>query len=169
MSISGNMVGSYSSIGKTFILVDEEGNEITGVCVDNPVVFTAGDNDVREGMVYASDSGVSTGTKNIPAYRTDQGVCMVFDGDDFVIDYLTEYDRYDYTQLQCIIAPFASSASQSVQSDKIVLNNNVYLTNSIDSLAEVSKDIENKRINLNIANNSGQDYVIHYFTYREEM
>ena len=34
MSISGNLVGSYSQIGKTFILTDENGNELTGVVVD---------------------------------------------------------------------------------------------------------------------------------------
>ena len=167
--ISGNMVGSYSQMGKTFILVDEEGKEITGVCVDNLVVFTAGDNDVREGMIYASGDGVSTGTKNIPAYRTEQGVCMIFDGDDFIIDDMSKYNMYDYTQLQCIIAPFKSSIRESVASDKIVLNDNVYLTNSTESLALVSKDENNQCISLNIVNNSGVDYVIYFFTYREEV
>lgn len=60
--ICGNMVGSYSQIGKTFVLVDENGNEITGVIVDKEVIFTATDNDVREGKVYASNDGVSIGT-----------------------------------------------------------------------------------------------------------
>jgi hypothetical protein len=63
--ISGNMVGTYSAIGKTFILVDENGNEITGVVVDKETVFTATDNDVREGKVYASDDGVSVGTLQV--------------------------------------------------------------------------------------------------------
>ena len=65
MSISGNMVGSYSAIGKTFILVDEDGNEITGVVVDKQTIFTATDDDVREGKVYASNDGVSVGTLQI--------------------------------------------------------------------------------------------------------
>lgn len=167
--ISGNMVGSYSQIGKTFVLVDENGNEITGVVVDQETVFTAGDNDVREGMVYASDGGVSTGTKNIPAYRTTQGVCMVFDGDPFVIDDMFIYSMYDYTQLQCIIAPFNVEAIDSVVSDKIVLNDHVYLTNSAEPLAVVSKDHNKKNIKLNMTNNSGKDYIIHYFMYREEV
>ena len=63
--ISGNMVGSYNQIGKTFILVDDEGNEVTGVVVDSEVVFTATDSDVRKGKVYASDNGVSTGTLEV--------------------------------------------------------------------------------------------------------
>ena len=60
--ICGNMVGSYSQLGKTFTLVDENGNEIIGVVVDKETVFTATDNDVRQGKVYASNDGVSVGT-----------------------------------------------------------------------------------------------------------
>ena len=63
--ISGNMVGSYSSLGKTFILQDEDGNEIAGVVVDSEVIFTATDSDVRAGKVYASNDGVSIGTLEV--------------------------------------------------------------------------------------------------------
>ncbi len=63
--IIGNMVGNYSSMGKTVILVDEDGNETLGVVVDSEVIFTATDSDVRKGKVYASDEGVSVGTLEI--------------------------------------------------------------------------------------------------------
>ena len=63
--IIGNMVGSYSSMGKTMIIVDEDGNELLGVVVDSEVIFTAVDSDVRKGKVYASDEGVSVGTLEI--------------------------------------------------------------------------------------------------------
>ena len=63
--ISGNMVGSYSQIGKTFVLVDENGNEVTGVIVGSEVIFTATDEDVRAGKVYASNDGVSVGTLDV--------------------------------------------------------------------------------------------------------
>ena len=63
--ISGNMVGAYSQIGKTLILVDDNGNELTGVVVDSEVVFTATDSDVRTGKVYASNDGVSVGTLDV--------------------------------------------------------------------------------------------------------
>lgn len=63
--IIGNMVGSYSSMGKTMIIVDEDGNELVGVVVDSEVVFTATDSDVRQGKVYASDEGVSVGTLEV--------------------------------------------------------------------------------------------------------
>lgn len=166
--ILGNATGGFG-FPKTYILTDENGNELTGVYVESKTIFTATDNDVREGKVYASDTGVSEGTKNIPAYRTTQGACVIFDGDAFVIEDMDKYNMYDYTQLQCIIAPFDSYAEQSVASDKIVLNNNVYSTNSSVSLSSLTKDSENKLIHFNIINNSGKDYVIHYFTYREEV
>ena len=60
--ISGNFVGSYSQLGKTIILEDENGNEVVGVVVGSEVIFTAVDSDVRKGKVYASNDGISTGT-----------------------------------------------------------------------------------------------------------
>ena len=166
--ISGNMVGSYSQIGKTFILMDENGNEITGVCVDNPVVFTAGDNDVREGMVYASDSGVSTGTKNIPIYRTWAGSKMIKPGGSFSIT-LSQYDQYDYTVFQCMISLIdMSDVNNSVATSMISIKDCVYEVNSTVKLADVSKNSKTKSIDLNINNDSKNYYCIYYFTYREE-
>lgn len=163
--ISGNMVGSYSQMGKTFILLDENGNEITGVVVDQETIFTAGDNDVREGMIYASDDGVSTGTKNIPAYRTTQGTKLVLSGAAFSINNLYDYDMYDYTSLQCIIAPYNNNG---VAADKIAINDCVYPVNSIEKIADITKNIDTKSIDLNVTNESNKIYVIYYFTYREE-
>lgn len=164
--ISGNMVGGAAPL-RTLILTDADGNEFTGVVTGQEVVFTATDNDVREGLVYASDEGISTGTKNIPGYRTTQGVALVLNNSEFSIP-LSQYDQYDYTELQCIIAPLESNATDSVASEKIVLYDAVYETNTSEPISELSKDSENKSINLNITNNTGNMYVIHYFTYREE-
>ena len=63
--IIGNMVGSYNSMGKTFIIEDENGNEFVGVITDSQVIFTAVDSDVRAGKVYASDEGISVGTLEV--------------------------------------------------------------------------------------------------------
>lgn len=59
--IIGNMVGGTAPI-KTVKIVDEDNNEILGVVVDSEVIFTARDEDVVKGKVYASDNGVSVGT-----------------------------------------------------------------------------------------------------------
>jgi hypothetical protein len=66
MIIAGNMVGSYSQIGKTLTFVDANGNEVVGVITDQEVVFTATDEDVKKGKVYASDNGISVGTLEVP-------------------------------------------------------------------------------------------------------
>jgi hypothetical protein len=166
--ISGNMVGSYSQIGKTFILVDEDGNEITGVCVDNPVVFTAGDNDVREGMVYASDDGISTGTKDIPIYRTWAGSYLIMPGKKFSIPF-SKYNQHDYTVFQCMISlANMSNFDNSVETSMVSIKDGVYEVNSAVKMSDVSVNLDNKSIDLNISNNSENYYVIHYFTYREE-
>ncbi len=61
----GNVVGGSSGFGKTFLLEDESGNQLTGVVVDEVTLFTATDEDVREGKIYAGDKGVSTGTLQV--------------------------------------------------------------------------------------------------------
>lgn len=66
--ISGNMIGMYSTIGKTFIFNDSDGNEVTGVITDQMVIFDVTDSDVRKGVVYAGNEGVSTGTLEVPPY-----------------------------------------------------------------------------------------------------
>lgn len=59
--INGNMVGGTAPI-KTIKIVDEANNEILGVVVDSEVIFTATDEDVVAGKVYAGDHGLSIGT-----------------------------------------------------------------------------------------------------------
>ena len=66
--ISGNMVGAYSQLGKTFVFVDESGAEVSGVVVDQEVLLTATDECVLFGKTYASDHGISVGTMEIPPY-----------------------------------------------------------------------------------------------------
>lgn len=165
--ISGNMVGSYSQMGKTFILTDADGNEITtGVVVHQETIFTATDNDVREGMIYASDEGVSTGTKNIPAYHTAEGAKIITVGSDFKLQW-PGTDTYDYTKLQCIICPFNSSLNNSVAAEKVVIEDHVYNVNSTTIIATVFKIPTDGTINLGITNTSSTPYILRYFTYRE--
>lgn len=62
MKIVGNMIGCYSPMGKTFIIEDEDGNEITGIVVDQETVFTATAADIVKGKVAGTDDGVVVGT-----------------------------------------------------------------------------------------------------------
>ena len=163
MSIMGNMVGGSAPL-KTLIIQDENGAEMVGTVVGSEVIFTATDNDVREGSVYAGDSGVSTGTKVIPSYHTAEGYCIIPSGSVFQTNMLLEYD---YTRLQVVICPVSGSIAESVAVDKVAINDGVYAVNSTELLATVIKDSENKKINLGIINESEQLYLMRYFTYKE--
>lgn len=169
MSISGNLVGSYSQLGKTFIITDADGNELTGVVVGQETVFTATDNDVREGFVYAGDEGVSIGTKNIPSYRTAKGRSLVLPGEMFSITNLLDYHQYDYTEFQGIICVFNTTFDDSVFTDKIVLNDQVYPVSSSNAISNITINENSQTIDFNFINDSDNIYVIHYFTYREEV
>ena len=163
--ISGNMVGSYSQIGKTFVIQDEDGNELMAVVTDQEQIFTAGDNDVREGLVYASDSGVSTGTKVIPSYFTREGNRVILNNSQFIIPIV----EYDYTKLQVIICPFNTTINDSVAAEKVVINDSVYSVLSTEVVSTVTKEPNGSSgvINLGITNQTGKPCLLRYFTYKE--
>lgn len=154
-------------IPKSYIFVDENGNEIAGSLVSQETVFDAEENDVREGKVFASELGVKTGTKVIPSYNTSEGYSIITPNSEFTIKSLTELDRHNYTKLQAIICPYAGSIADSVAAEKVVIDDGVYVVNSTDALATVIKDDINKHINLGITNESANLYVLRYFTYKE--
>lgn len=60
--IYGNVVGGGSGFGKTFLIEDENGNQLTGIVVDELTIFTATAEDIKSGKVAGTDSGVVTGT-----------------------------------------------------------------------------------------------------------
>ena len=158
--IDGNAVGGIIGYGKTFIIEDENGNEVVGVVTDSVVVFDATDNDVREGITYASDGGISVGTKIIPSYYTTEGMRVIAAGKKFTIEKIG--DRCDFTKLQALIC------SNSVSTEKVCINTKVYAVNSTSVLSNVVVDINNEIIDLGITNEEDSSYVIRYFTYKEE-
>ena len=168
MAIYGNPVGGALN-AKTFMLEVNGGKtEIAATVVGEETVFDATPNDVRTGKTFATSSGVAVGTKDIPAYRTAQGAVIIKPNENFSI-LLEGYSQYDYTKLQCLISKFNTSVDDSVAVDKVVIGDNVYAVNSTIPLAAVTKDAATKSIKLNIKNESSVDYVLRYFTYREEV
>lgn len=165
--ISGNMVGGSAPL-KTLILVDDNGNEVVGTVVDTLTVFDADPTmDIREGKKAVTDAGVVTGKKIIPAYHTTEGKRLVTAGSDFVIP-LPIADRFDYTALQVVICAYNTSLSNSVAVDRVGIQDSMYTVQSTNILASITKDYENKTINLNITNNTNNKFVLRYFTYKEE-
>ena len=168
MAIYGNPVGGALN-AKTFMLQVNGGKtEIAATVVGEETVFDATPNDVRTGKTFATSSGVEVGTKDIPTYRTAQGAVIIKPNENFSI-VLEGYSQYDYTKLQCLISKFNTSVDDSVAVDKVVIGDNVYAVNSTIPLAAVTKDAATKSIKLNIKNESSVDYVLRYFTYREEV
>ena len=166
MSIMGNMIGSYSQIGRTFVLTDENGTELIGVCTEKEVIFDATAADIKIGKTAATDSGITEGT-DTKTYRTTHAWWLVFPGESFSIP-LQEFDKYNYTAFQAMIAEFNTTQFDSVFVDKISLNDAVYNVCSTEKLADTTKNLLSKSIDLNVVNNTDNVYIIHYNTYKEE-
>ena len=156
-----------AKIPQTYILQDEDGNEILATVASVETVFTATENDIRIGTVAASDKGIVTGEKIIPSYHVTEGHRFITSGSAFETNPLTDNDKYDFTKLQAIICPYAGSIDGSVAAEKVVINEGVYAVNSTEKLSAVKKDSETKRINFGITNESGSLYLLRYFTYKE--
>lgn len=163
--INGNAVGGITGYGKTFILVDENGNEVVGTVVDELTVFDADPSvDIREGKTAVIDSGVVTGSAVIPNYFTYTGNKVVTNNSNFV---LPIQDGWDYTKLQAMICNFNTDVANSVYVDKVVIENKVFDTKSTNALSVVSKDSDTHSINFGIVNTSGNACIIRYFMYKE--
>lgn len=147
-----------------YLLVDEDGNEIPAVLVDKKTIFTATANDIRVGTTAATESGVTVGTKEIPAYHTMEGFKLIPVGSAYTITLL----RCEYTKLQVLICAFGTSLSDSVATEKVSINGKVYPVNSTEELAAVTVDTASKQINLGITNDGDTPCVMRYFTYKEE-
>lgn len=150
----------------TIQIENSDGSTILGVVTGEETIFTATDNDVREGSVYASDGGVSTGTKVIPSYHTTEILRYIPVGSDVTIP-LPTLNKYDYTKLQVIICDFNENMSNSVSATKISILDKVFDVNSTNIVSNVTKDETTKSINLGITNNSTVPWVVRCLTYKE--
>ena len=164
--IYGNMIGGASN-PRVYQLEFEDGSILEGVVADEAPVLTATANDVRKGKTVITNSGVIEGEKDIPAYRTTVGFVRVLPGDSFSIP-LPTYEKYDYTTLQCMLVKKNTTPSDSVFTDKIVIDDTVFPVMSTEKISDVTKNFDNKTIELNLTNNTEQTYYIRYYTYRME-
>lgn len=164
--IVGDMAGCYSPLGKTFILTDEDGTEITGVVTDQEQVFSASVADVKIGKTFASNEGIKTG-EDTKTYRTTHASWCIRPGESFSIP-LEDNDKYDYTKFQAVIAPFVTTHEDSLAVEKTVLYDGVYNAGSSVKVSDVTKNSDTKSVELNITNNTENSFVVTYNTYKEE-
>lgn len=156
----------YPKDTDTYILQDEDGNEAVAVLVDEETIFTADANDIRDGAVAATGTGVTVGTKVIPSYHTTEAIQLILPGEDYVI-HLPINNLYAYTKLQAIICPYNTSLSDSVAAEKVVIDDNTYNVQSITPLSAVMINDDEQTINFGIRNTSEISYVLRFFTYKE--
>ena len=147
----------------TYILVDENGNEVPAVYVENEAVFTATANDIRIGMVAATESGVTTGTKEIPAYYMEQGYRVIMPGKP--VRHVG--NDYDYTELQAVICAFNTSITNSVAVERVAVNGNVYEVQSTEPLSEITINDTERAIEFGVNNDSDSMQILRYFYYKE--
>lgn len=154
------------SPAKTIVLRDENGNEFVAVLVDEEVDFTATADDIREGKVAATDYGVTVGEKYIPGYLASHGIKIITSGKQFSIK-LPDNDLYDYTKFQAMLCIFNKNSTNSVNCDRVVIENNLYGVLSTVSLSEIQLDHEDKTIEFGVMNETSSPYLIRYSTIKE--
>ena len=166
--IYGNTIGGSGGASKTIILQDEAGNQVVAVLVGKEEIFDATPNDIREGKVAATNEGVTVGTKNIPTYRTHQGVKVITVNSNMSLN-LANFNAYDYTKLQAVICERNTSLEDSVAVSKVVIDDNVYEVLSTVAISEIVKNDIEKSVDFGIKNTSDKPYIVRYFTYKEEV
>lgn len=146
-----------------YVLVDDNGNEIPAVFVNNDEAFTATANDIRIGTTAVTEDGVTEGTKEIPSYHTTEGSKVIPVGSSFVLP----MKNYDYTKMQAIFCLFNTSLTDSVSAEKVAINDNVYPVQSTEAEATITKDAEGATVNFGITNTGAVPCLIRYFAYKE--
>ena len=151
---------------QTLILVDEDGHEMQAFLTEEEVELNATPNDIRIGMTAVTNTGVTVGEKEIPAYYTEEGYKLVPSQSSFTIS-LPLFDMYDFTKLQVLICAYSGSVAKSVAADRIVINDGVYAVNSSELMSTVIRNGSTKTIDLGIVNSSSTIYLMRYITYKE--
>lgn len=168
--IYGNTIGGGAGLPKSYVLETEDGSQkFFGVLVGEETVLTANAHtDIREGVIAATENGVEVGSKFIPSYNTISGKRKITSGASLVIPlYDYSLNLSDFTELQVIVCDFDGNITNSVAATKVVISNKVYEVGSSAVLAEVTKDLDNKKINLGIINESENACVMRYLLYKE--
>lgn len=147
----------------TYILVDEAGNEVSAVLVDEEVSLTATPNDIRIGSTALTESGYTVGEKEIPAYHTNEGFKVVTNGSRFVLT----MKEYDYTKLQAIVCSLNSNLTDSVAAQKVAINDSVFSVKSTIAESSITKNDDMTQIDFGIVNDSGATCILRYFMYKE--
>lgn len=150
----------------TYILVDENGTEAYATVVENKVVFDATANDIRLGKTAATGDGVTVGTKEIPPYRAEEGHMTIEPGGALEIPMFS--DMCHYTTLQIIVCAYNTFIDDSVSSEKVAIDNNVYAVGSTTVLSKVTVDSSSQTIKLGLTNDRNYSLVVRFMVIKED-
>lgn len=153
----------YEVPAVTYMLVDEAGNEIPAVLVEEEVELTATANDIRLGTTAVTNEGVTEGEKEIPSYYVAEGYRVVPVNSRFIVP----HTDYDYTKFQAVVCKFRENVVNSVESIKVALENYIYDVGSTIQLSQLIKDETNTLVDFGIINDTDSICVIRYFMYKE--
>jgi hypothetical protein len=131
---------------------------------EQEVTLTATANDIRENTSAITNGGYTEGSKKIPSYQSRKGVSLIQANTAIVYK---DSQRYDFTKFQATLALFNSSISESVQVDRVTVDEAVYTANSTEKLADISIDHANTQIDFGITNGD-TIAVMRFFIMREE-
>lgn len=163
--IYGNPSGGFG-MPRLIEIADENGNTFIGTVTDSEINLDATRADVKVGKKFAGNDGIEEGT-DTKTYRTYHATKLILPGDNFSIP-LEEYEQYNYTKFQAMIAEFNTDQYDSTSVSKISVNDAVYNVNSNSKISDVTKNSSLKSIDLNIINSTDKTFCIFYNTYKEE-
>lgn len=159
--IYGNAVGGTAPI-KTLIMVDENGDEITGVVTGSEVIFDATPADVRLGKTFASNEGVQVGERVIPPYCASYGSMVIPANGEAIIT----VPEYEYSYLMVTICPYNIDEAQSAIPTYVSVGDAMYAAASGTKIADIAVDTDNEQINLGVTVN--EESVLRYCVIKEE-
>ena len=152
MSIHGNAVGGTAPI-KTLIMVDDDGNELTGVITGSEVIFDATPADVRMGKTFAGNDGIQVGEMVV---SQSYGSVMLPANSEAVI----VTPEYEYSYLMVTICRYDTNEAQSVVPMYVSVGNAMYDASSGTKLSDIAVDVDSEQINLGITVN--EEAVLRY-------
>lgn len=159
--ILGNATGGFG-MPRSFVIVDENGNEFTAVTTEEVTVFDATPMDVRVDKIFASENGVQVGMKIIPNYHTRYGHKVALSGTELSIS----VPEFNYSNLFVTITTYNSSIYDSFSTTYVAIDGGMYEVGNTTKISDITIDTINKKIKLGIT--TTEKSVVRYLVTKEE-
>ena len=159
--ILGNATGGFG-MPRSFVIVDENGNEFTAVTTEEVTVFDATPMDVRVDKIFASENGVQVGMKIIPSYHTTYGYRFALPGAEVKIS----VPEFNFSNLFITITTYNNSINESLSTTYIAIDGGMYAVGESTKISDITVDAVNEQINLGMT--VAEKSVVRYLITKEE-